>query len=607
MLSMLPFLRWLLVLAALLCLMLAIDLLLVAPAGAARVFDTRSMMLVGLLGFDTLAVFLLVKHVGHDNSRSSLSSLVALLLATASLHAGVIVWQIVAVDRAQQHTRALRQLERLRKDVDVLETDFGDSSQRSARYLRDAWTELEKSILTTPAASTRWIPQWDELIDDATQAKHAIEDMPAQGGVALATKQRARQAVEALHEQVKQALEGAIDNQQAISLSSRHLCGALCATFALLLAGLHGFSRRVERWLDESSPRRLHGSSDEGDLVPLHAFFEASQHPYLLVDANGSIQGVNAACRTRYPGIELGANLLEAVEPSQRESLQACVRRSQPIATSAVTLRDADQRLRPKWLKFDDYPVLDGEPLLVVAIEERTETPAPVCGLPRRHTPVIALPKRKNMVESPQPTPAPLRHAPFTHGWKADVVGVDGRRAGKTPSQLVCTEPANARFTAGRFIGLPLVASRAPVAHDPSMVVHTGDAALLKPTKPKFQRREAVENRDARVVLVVEDDRNVREMLQSILQHQGHRVLAARDEGEALEFAERNRIDLLVADLVAPQTKSEELLARLRRTQPSLKVLYLTGFLNASFSPSGAECLQKPFSADAFLQKIGTL
>ncbi len=605
MLSMLPLLRWLLVLAALLCLMLAVDLLLIAPAGMPRSFDTRSVMLLCLLGFDALAVLLLVKHVGQDNSRSSLSSLVALLLATATLHAGAIVWQIVAIDRAQHHTQALHQLERLRKDADVLETDFSAASQRSAKHLRDAWAELESTLNRTPAASARLIPHWESLVEDAALAKHAIESMPANGGAALSTKQRARQAVESLHEQVKHALDAAIETQQAIALSGRHLCGALCATFALLLAGLHGFSRRVERWLDESAPTGLHAANAADDLVPLHAFFEASQHPYLLVDANGIIQGVNAACRVRHPAFALGANLLETIDPAQRDAVLACVQRSQPAATIATTLRDAEDRPRSVRLKFDDYPVLDGEPLLVVAIEERAGTPAPICGLPRRHQPVAAQPRRAKTVEPPRPTP--VTHVPFTHGWKGDVVGVNGRQIGASLNQLVCTEPANARFTSGRFIGLPLVAARQPVVGDANEALHTNDANLLKAPKPAFQRRQAIDQRDAKLVLVVESDNNVRDTLQAILQHQGYRVLTARDGAEALELAARHRFDLLVADLVAPETDGLELIAQLRRSQPKLKVLHLTGLLNAPLNPNSGEWLQKPFSVDAFLQKIGGL
>ncbi len=606
MLSMLPLLRWLLVLAALLCLMLALDLLLVAPSGMQRVFDARSGWLLGVLAFDALAVFLLVKHVGHDNSCSSLSSLVALLLATATLHAAVIAWQVVAFDRALHHTQALHQLERLRKQADVLETDFSDTSTRSTRYLHDGWDGLEKSLLAIPAASAKLIPQWHSLVEDATLAKHAIESLPSNTIPALGAKQRARQAVEEFHEQINQSLDTAIETQQTLALSGRHLCGALCATFALLIAGLHGFSRRVERWLDDTTPAVPHIASFEGDTIPLHAYFEASQHPFLLVDAQGVIQGVNAACRSRYPALVLGGSLLEAVEPAQLEALAACVQRSQPLASRATTLRDAHQQARPVILKFDDYSVLEGEPLLLVAIEEGVALPAPVCRLPRRHQPNTAT-KPVRTIAPPKPQPAP--HVPFTHGWKADVVGVSGRHVAAPASKVVCTEPANARFAAGRFIGMPLVAARPPAQGDLDESLHTNDTRWHMPSKPTFQRR-AIEQRDGKVVLLVEDDAPVRDTLQSILQHQGHRVVAVRDNAEAVELAARNRFDLLVADLETPESNGLELIAQLRRTQPNLKVLYLTSFLNHSSqptSPMGADYLQKPFSAVAFLQKIGGL
>jgi DNA-binding response OmpR family regulator len=54
------------------------------------------------------------------------------------------------------------------------------------------------------------------------------------------------------------------------------------------------------------------------------------------------------------------------------------------------------------------------------------------------------------------------------------------------------------------------------------------------------------------VVLIVEDNAELRHVLKEALAAEGYRVLAARDEAEALELLRVNRVSLLISDLTAP-------------------------------------------------------
>jgi two-component system, cell cycle sensor histidine kinase and response regulator CckA len=86
-------------------------------------------------------------------------------------------------------------------------------------------------------------------------------------------------------------------------------------------------------------------------------------------------------------------------------------------------------------------------------------------------------------------------------------------------------------------------------------------------------------------IMVVEDEEAVRVVGTEVLRRLGYAVLEARDALEALRVIERHQdqIHLLVTDVMMPQMTGDELARRLRLNQPSLKVLYLTGFSDRLF------------------------
>jgi two-component system cell cycle sensor histidine kinase/response regulator CckA len=103
-------------------------------------------------------------------------------------------------------------------------------------------------------------------------------------------------------------------------------------------------------------------------------------------------------------------------------------------------------------------------------------------------------------------------------------------------------------------------------------------------------------------VLVCDDDDDVRELVAEVLRLRAYSILRARSGEHALEIAERHRgpIHLLVSDLAMPGLGGLELGARLRSRDPSLRILYISGFtdnvdqLSAPRDPS-IHFLPKPF------------
>jgi PAS domain S-box-containing protein len=112
-------------------------------------------------------------------------------------------------------------------------------------------------------------------------------------------------------------------------------------------------------------------------------------------------------------------------------------------------------------------------------------------------------------------------------------------------------------------------------------------------------------------ILLVEDDAEVRTMLERLLTELGYRVTAAVDGKSALSLLEKGlRPDLLVTDVVLPEGPSGFELADMARTQvPALKLLFTSGYSQhlAGRRPAAvasAPLLAKPFHRTELAQHI---
>jgi two-component system, cell cycle sensor histidine kinase and response regulator CckA len=115
---------------------------------------------------------------------------------------------------------------------------------------------------------------------------------------------------------------------------------------------------------------------------------------------------------------------------------------------------------------------------------------------------------------------------------------------------------------------------------------------------------------DGKTVLVVENEREVRDLIREILQLQNYVVLEAsdRDEAVALSGQHAGRIDLMVVDVGTPPSFADEWVTRVRAVRPEVKVLYVSGYLaeaGSADAPKLGLLLQKPFTVGAFTKAIG--
>lgn len=78
-------------------------------------------------------------------------------------------------------------------------------------------------------------------------------------------------------------------------------------------------------------------------------------------------------------------------------------------------------------------------------------------------------------------------------------------------------------------------------------------------------------------LLVVDDEKNIREGLGKALELDGHKLFLAANGSEALEIINNNEIDLVITDLKMPKLAGEELLKQITFSYPTIQVIILTG------------------------------
>jgi DNA-binding response OmpR family regulator len=114
---------------------------------------------------------------------------------------------------------------------------------------------------------------------------------------------------------------------------------------------------------------------------------------------------------------------------------------------------------------------------------------------------------------------------------------------------------------------------------------------------------------DAPTILLVEDEAFVRDVTSEVLRSSGYAVLTARNAADAARLYEEHRyeISLVVTDVILPGQTGLALAAGLRRENPDLKVLFVTGYPEQMKGMGEDDCLAKPFSTDALLARVGRL
>jgi PAS domain S-box-containing protein len=117
------------------------------------------------------------------------------------------------------------------------------------------------------------------------------------------------------------------------------------------------------------------------------------------------------------------------------------------------------------------------------------------------------------------------------------------------------------------------------------------------------------------IVLVVEDEPDVRKMSERILAKGGYSVIGTALGAEAMEICCRpeQAIDLLLTDVIMPEMLGTELVEQARSARPELRVIYMSGYSHEMLAPQAltdnghSAFIEKPFNARALLRIVGEM
>jgi two-component system, cell cycle sensor histidine kinase and response regulator CckA len=114
-------------------------------------------------------------------------------------------------------------------------------------------------------------------------------------------------------------------------------------------------------------------------------------------------------------------------------------------------------------------------------------------------------------------------------------------------------------------------------------------------------------------ILVVDDEEMVRVSTARMLERRGYHVLTAANPGQALEILRGDAaVDLLISDIVMPETYGTDLILQARALRPDLPALLISGFADQQNArhgpiPDGVPFLPKPFDLADLLAQVRSL
>ena len=215
------------------------------------------------------------------------------------------------------------------------------------------------------------------------------------------------------------------------------------------------------------------------------------------------------------------------------------------------------------------------------------------------------------------------RH-PGSHAGRHVVLGVSDTGCGmeeRIKSQIF--EPFFTTKAVGQGTGLGLSTVYGIVKQSEGYILvysETGKGTTFKIYFPRviekaealvLSRDVAEPPRGSETILVVEDDKTLREITVKLLQDGGYRVVEAKDAEEALAImaASQPEVDLLLTDVIMPDKSGAELARQAKESHPHLRSMFMSGYTGDLVGRQGvlmeeASFLEKPFTRRSLLVKV---
>src|SRR5512138_612585 len=123
------------------------------------------------------------------------------------------------------------------------------------------------------------------------------------------------------------------------------------------------------------------------------------------------------------------------------------------------------------------------------------------------------------------------------------------------------------------------------------------------------QRAEPAADRRPPRILVVDDERSMRELLAIVLRREGYEVLLADNGRTAIEVLEREPVDLLISDIKMPDLSGVDVLRAAKKVDQDILGIMITAFASTETAVEAmrlgaCDYLSKPFDIDLLKMKV---
>jgi len=113
-------------------------------------------------------------------------------------------------------------------------------------------------------------------------------------------------------------------------------------------------------------------------------------------------------------------------------------------------------------------------------------------------------------------------------------------------------------------------------------------------------------------VLIVDDEKSLRDLCSEILTHNGYKTFTAESAQQALEIIKNKNIDLMISDVLMPDTDGYQLAKIVQIQHPDIKIQLASGFsddrhLNMADTTLYDNMLSKPYASQALLERVRSL
>lgn len=107
----------------------------------------------------------------------------------------------------------------------------------------------------------------------------------------------------------------------------------------------------------------------------------------------------------------------------------------------------------------------------------------------------------------------------------------------------------------------------------------------------------------------MEDEEKILDLIELSLKKAGYNILKAADPRKAVNIARRNKIDLLLTDVIMPGMNGKELQIDIEKLQPNIRTLFMSGYTDDVITEKTLgiperDLICKPFTLKGLADKI---